>query len=141
MDKITPYINTSHIVAASIAEFLPNAKVIQLVRDGRDVITSGVFHWLTKAKEDVETDEITRRRKAFFLNRDTTTPLERFFSDSDLEEWCPTWSQPIESVATLSQTNPVLRISYEDMIQNQSAVLKKVFVFLGANSSDNVVYN
>ena len=48
VDKITPYPGTASIVIQQIQKFVPGAKIYKLIRDGRDVLTSGTFDWLLK---------------------------------------------------------------------------------------------
>ncbi|MDP6438073.1 MAG: sulfotransferase domain-containing protein [Candidatus Brocadiia bacterium] len=138
VDKITPYVDTSAVVAESITAFFPGARVIKLVRDGRDVLTSGVFHWLNRSTDDAGEDETAARRRAYFVGGDTSAALPRVFSDGDVREWCRTWVGPLEAAEQLAERHPLLRISYEEMKEDFGSVLARVFRFLGAGCSDAI---
>jgi hypothetical protein len=141
IEKITPYLNTSETVIASISQFFPHSHIIHLVRDGGDVLTSGVFHWLRKTQDHVKMDEIANLRRSYFVHKEKSVRLKRFFSDNDIEEWCLTWSQPIQSTRKFRRKQPVLQISYEEMIQDINATLGKIFRFIDVDTSYNVVQN
>ena len=57
IDKITPYPGTAQLVVNEIERMFPEAKIIQLVRDGRDVLTSGTFDWLLKDSQGTDRHE------------------------------------------------------------------------------------
>lgn len=129
VDKVTPYIDTSNLVIESIKHYLPEATIVQLVRDGRDVVTSGVFDWLMKNAH-------SKKRYAHFVEKKTDMTLERFFDDEDIELWTKYWTQPIEAIASLNEN--VFTIQYEDMQKNQEAVLIEFFKYVGVESSKKV---
>ena len=97
VDKLTPYLGTAARAVTSIARLFPDARVIMLVRDGRDVAVSGVMHWLTKHVVGDRGTDRQRQRRAFFLEHATESP-ERLFTDAELEEWASLWRQPIEAI-------------------------------------------
>jgi hypothetical protein len=130
VDKITPYVDTSFRVAKQIQTYFPKAKIIYLLRDGRDVCTSGVFHWLKKRPAKQAYSEFELLRRQFFLDSEVASPsLNRFFTDSEIEEWAKTWSQPIRAFQTPGQSN-LLAIRYEDMLSSSAQVLHQVFEFM-----------
>ncbi|MBN1674080.1 MAG: sulfotransferase [Kiritimatiellae bacterium] len=141
IDKVTPYPGTSTVVAASVTQVFPQAAVILLLRDGRDVLTSGVFHWLNKAREDEEEDEddITRGRKARFVKREPGAALSRFFRDRDIEEWCAAWTDPLDAGRDLERKHRLLRVSYEKMVRDQTAELTRLFAFLQVDADPALV--
>lgn len=97
VDKITPYNGTSEIVANQINRFFPKSGLIYLLRDGRDVTTSGVFHWFNKESENAQTSDFKNRRKLAVEN-DNLAKIGRFFSDEEIEEWALTsadWGQTL----------------------------------------------
>ncbi len=139
IDKITPYVNTSHIVAQSISELFPKAKIIFLLRDGRDVVTSGVFHWFNKIKDGEELTEFENKRRAYFLGDKKNIQLDRFFTDSEIEEWALTWAQPLEQISLMQKKHKVLLISYEDMLLQQNEVLRLIFSFIGSKNKNEII--
>lgn len=131
VDKLTPYAGTAEAVVAGIRRCCPEAPIIALVRDGRDVATSGVFHWLSKSA-DKELDAVGLRRRAFFLNHEPGARLDRFFSDQDLSEWADMWTTALAVIESLRPHHRVLSVRYEDMIRDFPRVLSEIFAFLGA---------
>jgi hypothetical protein len=114
VDKITPYRGTADTVLGRIRQFLPEARLVQLVRDGRDVATSGVFDWIRRAKRD-------HPRHAVFVEQAPGRVLERFFDDDDICQWADEWAGPVRAFA--AQAPDAHRISYEAMKADQGAVL------------------
>jgi hypothetical protein len=84
VDKITPYPGTAQLVLEQIRKLYPQSRVIQLLRDGRDVLTSGAFDWLLK-------DATGTARHAFFVNPQPGKTLKRFFDDAVIERWALHW--------------------------------------------------
>jgi len=121
IDKITPYLGTSDEVLRLIKKFFPNAKLIHLYRDGRDVCTSGVFDWIRKI------DLGTNRYKKYALGEDVT--CERFFTDDDLETWSRYWVEPIQAWENTGVC-PDCSISYEAMKRDYESVLNSIFSVL-----------
>ena len=130
VDKVTPYLNTSPLVLQSIRRYLPRAKIVQLIRDGRDVVTSGVFDWLKK-------DGHGSDRYAYFVEKRPAFELHRFFDDEKLDLWSRIWTDPIDAIV---DTDPnVMNIHYEAMQQDQQAVLTRLLRHLGLNAASAVV--
>ncbi|HOB76847.1 MAG TPA: sulfotransferase domain-containing protein [Phycisphaerae bacterium] len=138
VDKLTPYPGTAEAVAAGIQRCCPDAPIIQLIRDGRDVATSGVFHWLNKTTGEGD-DPIRRQRVAYFVERRQGVQLERFFSDQDLSQWCDLWTTAIQVAKLLRPRHRILTVRYEDMIQDFPTVLAGLFSFLGVDASRDIV--
>jgi hypothetical protein len=141
VDKITPYPYTAEVVASHIQTFFPDSKIILLIRDGRDVATSGVFHWLTKTQKNHidENESIERIRREFFLQKKNGAALTKFFSKADIELWCRSWIEPIQIFDNLKRRRFVLTISYEDMISDIRSVLLRIFSFLQTDCSQKIV--
>lgn len=139
VDKITPYAGTVGVVVESISEFFPEARIIQLIRDGRDVLTSGVFHWLTKTHVGSQDDEVRQKRRDHFVKKNVGTVLTRFFTDAEIEEWCKNWVETLSAVEKLRERCPVIAIRYEDMAADMRRAMKTAFEFLGAKTSDKVL--
>lgn len=129
IDKITPYLGTSDEVLRLIKKFFPNAKLIHLHRDGRDVCTSGVFDWIRKI------DAGTNRYKKYALGEDVT--CERFFTDDDLENWSRYWIEPMQAWGNTG-IRPDCSISYEAMKLNYESVLSSVFTVLKLKNTRSI---
>jgi hypothetical protein len=122
IDKVTPYLGTSAIVLNKISQYFPAARIIHLVRDGRDVVTSGVFDWIQR-----EPPGSCRRR--WFVDGDHQLPLKRFFDDRVLGEWCRYWNEPQQAILNRKPAR-ILTVRYEDMLANQPHELGRCFDFL-----------
>lgn len=139
VDKFTPYVGTALAAVQELAETFPKAKFIHLVRDGRDVATSGVFHWLTKSIEGEEENPNVRKRSEIYVHGSPTESLERFFTDTEIDEWARTWSEPNAAMAELGQNRDVLVVRYEDMLKDHAGQLQRLFRFLSADSSPETI--
>jgi hypothetical protein len=130
VDKVTPYLGTSDRVVASIRRYFPDATIVQLVRDGRDVATSGAFDWLRK-------DALGTDRHAYFVEERPSLVLKRFFDESILTRWADYWVQPIRSLAEHRAT--AFTVRYEDMLADQARVLAGFFSRLGVDSDPAIL--
>ena len=140
VDKFTPYVGTAELAVQNLRAVFPKAKFVHLVRDGRDVATSGVFHWLNKSLEGTTTDPLVEKRNRFFKDEEgKMAPPKRFFTESELTEWAQTWAEPVNVMLALSKKTSVLTICYEDMLGDMRRELSRFFRFVGVNcSSDSI---
>lgn len=138
VDKITPYVNTAHIVIAEINKHFPNSKIIYLVRDGRDVLTSGVFHWFNKQQSSESLNDFEKERRALFLtNPDAILP--RFFQDKEIEQWANEWAQPLATIDEAIKHHTVKIVRYEDLLTNTELVLEECLAFFGGSVGENKI--
>jgi LPS sulfotransferase NodH len=133
IDKVTPYAGTSDRVVRTIARLFPQARIIHLVRDGRDVAVSGVMHWLTKDLEDLS--EPQRRRRAALLGHDVQA-IERFFTDAELTEWASHWREPIDAIDGPGGSLERIDVKYEAMSVDLGNELRRICEFLGVSAND-----
>jgi len=131
VDKVTPYLGTSDRVVADIRRYFPEATIVQLVRDGRDVVTSGAFDWLRKDAQGTE-------RHAYFVDGRKDQVLKRFFDESVLSRWADYWVQPIRSLAEQRATSWTVR--YEDMLADQARVLSGCFSRMGVDTDPAIIH-
>jgi len=137
LDKLTPYFGTATTAVDAIARLFPQAKVILLVRDGRDVAVSGVMHWLTKDRADRRPTPHQVERRASVLQQ--TRTMTRFFSDDEVTEWALTWRQPIDAVMAHNDTIDCLVVRYESMLTHLDHELRRLFAFLEVGIPDGIV--
>jgi hypothetical protein len=105
-----------------------------LVRDGRDVLTSGVFHWFNKQPANVALTDFEIQRREAFLGKTVEKP-ERFFQDKEIQQWVNEWQQPLLTIEKAKQNHNVKIISYENMLQNTQEVLTECLSFLSAKTT------
>lgn len=129
VDKITPHADTSEQVLWSIRQYLPKAAIVQLIRDGRDVLTSGVFDWIARSSGPKE-------RHDFFVHERKGARLDRFFQDDEIEAWTILWTQPIAAMSASGGVD--LDIRYEEMKLDQSGVLRGLFGLLRVDDSSEI---
>jgi len=122
MDKITPYPGTAAMVVKKIRSMFPRSKIIQLVRDGRDVLTSGAYDWILK-------DALETPRHRFVVEKNLAT-LSRFFDDALIEKWAENWK---ETLFPFDSRPADVRVTYEAMKQDLGAALKDIFLAVGAD--------
>jgi len=127
IDKITPYAGTTEMVINKIRERFPQAKIIQLVRDGRDTVTSSTFDWLLKDAHDTD-------RHRFFVEKSINV-LDRFFDNSVLQRWAQHWNNVNR---TTRHAKPDLEVRFETMKEDQPTVLKSIVQLLSLDDSDEI---
>ncbi|HBY69949.1 MAG TPA: hypothetical protein DEG69_20705 [Flavobacteriaceae bacterium] len=137
VDKITPYVNTAETVLEQLNTFFPNSKLIYLVRDGRDVLTSGVFHWFNKQPADAELTKFERARRKQFLEGDTFKG--RFFQDKEIEQWAGEWMQPLQTIQNAKKSHDAKIIFYEDLLTDTEATLSECLSFLGVKRTSGIL--
>jgi len=137
VDKVTPYINTATNVIEKIDAFFPKSKLLFLVRDGRDVVTSGVFHWFNKQPYGVALTSFEKQRRDTFLNGESYTG--RFFQDKEIQQWATEWMQPLQTIKLAKKQHEVKVVHYEDMLKDTSSVLAECLAFFDARSNKNVI--
>ena len=118
VDKITPYPGTGRIVRRQLRQRFPDAKKIRLIRDGRDVVTSGAFDWLSRIPET--------SRYQLFVERRPGLVLARFFDDEFLVRWAENWVESIETLPANATT-----VSFEAMKLDQASELLRLYQHLG----------
>lgn len=127
IDKVTPYPGTSELVVKKIRSMFPEAKIIQLVRDGRDVLTSGAYDWILK-------DAVGTARHQFVVEK-KLAKLDRFFDDVIIEKWAENWKETLVPFDGLPAN---VRVTYEMMKQDLGTTLKDVFLTVGADDDGSV---
>ena len=129
VDKITPYPGTTEFVVGEIRRMFPAAKIIFLVRDGRDVLTSGTFDWLLKDAEGTD-------RHRFFVQRESGMTLRRFFDDQVLRRWAKNWAETVDELGATGAAD--CQVSFEDMKLDLEGVCGRVFDTLAVENNANV---
>lgn len=128
VDKITPYSGTADAVIRNIRQRLPDSKIIQLVRDGRDVATSGTFDWL-------QLNSAGTQRHAFFVERVAGMKLTRFFDDAAIQQWATDWRDVAQ---VFDRQGPDLITRYESMKTDQQSELQNIFRLLAVPTSSAI---
>lgn len=123
IDKITPYPGTASMVVEKIRKLFPQSKIIQLIRDGRDVLTSGTYDWLLKDAEGTD-----RYRK--HVDNEAGFELKRFFDDAVIEKWAGNWRETIDA---FSGQKADAQVRYESMKQDLAKEINRIVLAIGAD--------
>lgn len=134
-------------IIEEIAAILPEARVIHIVRDGRDVAVSATHHRWNQAEgwggTSKTTPEQLARREAY--GRDPRGLLETgegIFVDEWLRNSAAKWSARVRKSM---KDGPVLlgdnyqEVRYEDLLERPKEEVGRLLEFLGADASESTV--
>jgi hypothetical protein len=134
-------------IVREIGEIFPDARVIHIVRDGRDVAVSAMHHRWNQAEDRggtvaLEPEEV-RKRAAYAEDPETLIASGGgIFSEGWLESRSAKWA---ERVGTTVKDGPALlgpryaEVRYEDLLVQPEREMERLFGFLGADASEGVV--
>lgn len=134
-------------IVREISAICPEARVIHIIRDGRDVAVSAMHHRWNQAEDQGGTSKTTpeqiAKREAY--RKDPQRLLKTgdgIFSEGWLENRSAKWSTMVSKTIvdgpTLLGAN-YIEVRYEDLVQNTEEVLKRLLEFLGADASEQTV--
>lgn len=150
----------SYIDLETLFWVFPDAKLIHIVRDGRDVAVSKRFHYYRMGGYYLGDEKNilyyfldwfkptrillnrVREKYGWFINNwFELDKNRRLFHKKILEKITREWKAVVEYILEYEKRYPqnVLRIRYEDLITNTPQELKKILEFLGANSHSDIV--
>jgi len=131
-----------------IHEIYPDAKIIHIVRDGRDVAVSAMHHWWRLAK-DQEGGIFEMTPEELQLRDDYVQDWEGFlangrsiFTEERLTQLACRWDYRTGKARRDGNAlygEKYLEIRYEDLLWDTSAVFGRVLEFLGADREDRIV--
>jgi hypothetical protein len=129
-------------------EIYPDARVIHIVRDGRDVAVSAMHHWWRLAKDRPGgvfelTPEELEIRDAYLADREGFLAGGRsIFTEERLGQLARRWSYRVGKAhrdGTALYGERYLEIRYEDLLHNPADTLRRVFELLHARRGDAIV--
>jgi len=139
----TPFLHAE--VLSEIGGIYPEAKVIHIIRDGRDVAVSTIHHMWNHAKSeggiyDLGLDEMERRET---YRADPSLPLtEGLFTESRLANLAAEWNtgvgKAIEDGPMILGDNYV-EVRYEDLLKRPVEEVTRLLAFLGADTNPEMV--
>jgi hypothetical protein len=128
-----------------IDELYPDAKVIHIIRDGRDVTVSAIHHRWNKADDrggffKLNPKEV-QQREAYRQNAQEVLE-EGLFSEKEIRGRARAWSnfvgQATEDGRKLLGDNYV-EIRYEDLLENTEGEISRLLEFLGIDAREKNV--
>jgi hypothetical protein len=135
-----------HIVK-EIGGIFPDARVIHIIRDGRDVAVSTMHHIWNQAEDQGGTSRATpaqlAKREAYRENPQKLLESgEGIFPDGWLGDYAAQWSASVgKSVkdGPLSLGNSYVEVRYEDLLYSPEEELGRLLEFLGAEADKGTV--
>jgi hypothetical protein len=141
----TPFFSQN--VLSEMSEIYPEARVIHIIRDGRDVVVSKMHHlWKAEARGepvDLLPEEIVKR-EAFYRDPEVFSASQEggIFREERLRAWAEGWrtrvGRAVEVGPALFGSNYV-EVRYEDLLERPDKEAARLFRFLGADASTEVV--
>ncbi len=133
-----------------IFDLYPEAKIIHIVRDGRDVAVSLMFHFWNLARDnkdgrgiyDLEPEELAKRDDYFDDPDGFLASGNSIFIEERLRQIAVRWNR---RASKASREGPKLfgssffQLRYEDLIERPEEYLKVIFDLLGARTDDDVI--
>jgi hypothetical protein len=140
----TPFFSQN--VLSEMSEIYPEARVIHIIRDGRDVTVSKVHHlWKAEARgEPVNLlPEEIEKRDAFYQDPEAFLASQvGIFREDRFRAWAEGWrtrvGKAVEVGPALFGSNYV-EVRYEDLLERPDKEAARLFRFLGADASSEVV--
>jgi hypothetical protein len=131
-----------------IHEIYPDARVIHIIRDGRDVAVSAMHHWWRLAKDQAGgvfelTPEELEIRDAYMRDREGFLASDRsIFTEERLSQLAHRWSYRVGKAyrdGTNLYGDRYLEIRYEDLLQDTPNTLRWILELLHARRDDRTI--
>jgi hypothetical protein len=131
-----------------INEIYPDARIVHIVRDGRDVAVSAMHHWWRLAKDreggvfDLAPEELCIRDNYAEGREQFLAEGRSIFTEERLAQLARRWDYRTgkgRRDGTVLYGERYLEILYEDLLLDPPAVFGRVLEFLGASSDDRVI--
>ena len=128
-----------------VSTVCPEAKIVHIVRDGRDVVVSSAHHRWNNATDvgghrNLTPDQVAKREA---YRSDPSAFLatgESIFAEGHVAEIARSWNESVggtvENAASLGENYYELR--YEDLLAKPVAEMRRLLEFLGADSGEKV---
>lgn len=134
-------------IVREIGAACPEARVIHIIRDGRDVTVSAMHHRWNQAEDQGGSSKTTpdqiAKREAYRKNRQELLETdEGIFPEGYIEKSAARWNTRVSNAV---KDGPALlganysEVKYEDLLENPEGELKRLLEFLGADASEQVV--
>ncbi|WP_119067289.1 sulfotransferase family protein [Rubrobacter indicoceani] len=131
-----------------IHAYYPDAKVIHIIRDGRDVAVSAMNHWWRLAQDSGQpdfhlTDKELKKRDAYRADREAFIASgSSIFAGDRLAQLARRWNYRVEKARRDGPSHfgeNYLELRYEDLLARSEETVERTLDFLGAASGDELV--
>lgn len=126
-----------------VAKVYPEAKIIHIIRDGRDAAVSAVHHSWNFGKigkgSEASAKRTTRRKRD---PRKMRNMGESIFAEGQLRKLAAEWSARVSSTVEDGPTLPgnrYVEVRYEDLLVRPEEEVRRLLEFLGAEASEKTV--
>jgi hypothetical protein len=146
----TPFFSQN--VLSEMSEICPEARVIHIIRDGRDVMVSKMHHlWKVAAPRKLRAaapgklhPEEIDKRDAFYRDPAGFSAFKEggIFREERLREWAEGWRIRVGRAAKVGPAlfgSNYVEVRYEDLLERPVEEAERLFRFLGADASAEVV--
>src|SRR5215218_883394 len=126
-----------------VAQIYPEAKVIHIIRDGRDAAVSAVHHSWNFGKAQEKSAGISAKRIAYRRDRQELREAgESMFAGNSLGKMATEWNARvgktiIDGPALLGENYAEVR--YEDLLERPHEEVRRLLGFLGAKADEETV--
>jgi hypothetical protein len=125
-----------------ISAIYPDARVVHIIRDGRDAVVSALHHSWNFGKK-VKNDEVSAKREAYREDPDRMLNSgESLFAANSLArmagEWAARVGRTVEDGPALLGEN-YTEVRYEDLLSRPEEEVRRLLEFLGAGADDETV--
>jgi hypothetical protein len=141
----TPFFGPEDV--REIATIYPQAKVIHIIRDGRDQVVSGMHAGWNKATDqggrvELMPEEIAKR-EAFYRDRQAFLDSgEGIFVEERLRDVAAKWRATVSGALRHGRDllgDNYAEVRYEGLLERPAEELERLFEFLGADTSEEIV--
>ena len=134
-------------ILEEISAICPRAKVIHIIRDGRDVAVSQTHHGWNQAEDRGGTSKLTPERvaKREAYRKDPQALLKTgggIFPEGELKNSAAKWRTRVSKTAQDGQSLLGIdysEVKYEDLLEKPEEEIERLLEFLGANAREESV--
>jgi glycosyltransferase involved in cell wall biosynthesis len=140
-------LHTDHV--DEIFELYPQAKVIHVVRDGRDVAVSLMHHFWNLSKDtheegiyDLEPEELAKRDAYREDPEAFVASGSSIFAEERLRQMAARWTRRTSKASREGSRlfgDNFLQLRYEDLLMRPEEIMQPVFALLGARADEDTV--
>ena len=133
---------SSNAIVEEISTIYPGAKVIHIIRDGRDAAVSLVHHrWNHADLYELKPEELAKRQ-AYRENHGMLATGEGMFTEGTLRNLAIRWKELVnkssEDGRRLLGAN-YAELKYEDLLERPEEEIRRLLDFLGADAEEKTV--